>query len=82
MSARSQILSETVYSCTRCLPIDGFAEVDVMSAPRAGVSKSVLRRPVARRFAKRKAQVIAFETWQRYPEALAIGRRTAAVAKR
>jgi len=53
-----------------------------MSAPRADLSKSVLRRPVARRFAKRKAQVIAFETWQRYPEALAIGRRTAAVAKR
>jgi hypothetical protein len=53
-----------------------------MPAPRFRAAKSVTRRPLARRLAKRRQEVIAFEAWQRHAGDVAPDRPRAAAAKR
>jgi len=53
-----------------------------MAAPRFRAPKGVARRPVARRLAKRRQEVVAFEAWQRHAGDSAPDRHRAAVAKR
>jgi hypothetical protein len=71
-----------VYSVDARRPINTSAEVEDMAAPRFRAPKGVARRPVARRLAKRRQEVVAFEAWQRHAGDSAPDRHRAAVAKR
>jgi len=53
-----------------------------MPAPRFRAPKVATPRPLARRLAKRRQEVIAFEAWQRHASEIALDRQRAALAKR
>jgi len=53
-----------------------------MPATRFRAAKCATRRPLARRLAKRRQEVLAFEAWQRHAGDNASGRQRVALAKR
>jgi hypothetical protein len=53
-----------------------------MPANRVRMSKSLARRRIVQQFAKRRQEVVAFQTWQRHAGDRAAGRCPGLLAKR